>query len=363
MKFLYKITLLTLLIPSLVFGMTELDKPKHEKSKSIKKEFNVSSDAKVDISNRYGNINVTTWDRNEVNIEVVITVKGNDLEDVEERLDDIDVEFNSNANLVEAKTIFGGGSSGWSWWRRNNRKKMSMKINYTVKMPKSNRVNLNNDYGNIYLDEIMGKANINCDYGKIELGKLMADGNSINLDYCSSSNIEMMKSGSINADYSKLNIGKSEEVSANIDYTTLKFEEVDAIDFNADYGGVTVNSAAHVKGNTDYTTIRLGTISKSATLDADYGAIIIKKLTPGFEKVDIETQFASVRIGVDPNVAFSFEVDTQYSGFKSNLDGIEYFKKISKTTKKYYEGKYGSASNAGTITIKAQYGGISINEY
>ena len=29
----------------------------------------------------------------------------------------------------------------------------------------------------------------------------------------------------------------------------------------------------------------------------------------------------------------------------------------------YYEGQYGSDSNAGTIKIKSQYGGVSINEY
>ncbi|NJN49935.1 MAG: hypothetical protein HC798_00705 [Polaribacter sp.] len=79
-------------------------------------------------------------------------------------------------------------------------------------MPKTNAVDLNNDYGSIYIDVLEGVANINCDYGKIDIGELLAENNSINIDYCSSSNIKYLKSGSINADYSKLNIEKSEKL-------------------------------------------------------------------------------------------------------------------------------------------------------
>lgn len=364
MKSIFKITFLTLFIPSLLFGFTNANKPKHEKSKTVTKEFAVNADANVKITNKYGNLNVTTWNKNEVRIEVVITVKGDDLEDVNERLDDIDIEFIGSSSMVEATTLFGNNkNSGWSWWKRNNRKNMSMKIDYTIKMPKSNNVNLNNDYGSIYLDEIDGKSSINCDYGKIEIGKLNNDSNSVNLDYCSSSNINFMKNGSINADYSKLTVEKSGKVDVNIDYTTLKFEEAESVNFNSDYGGITINNASSVKGNSDYTSIRLGSISKHINLDADYGSVVVKKLEAGFEHVSIQTQYASVKIDVDPKAAFAFEIDTQYSRFKTDLDPIEFFKKISKSTKNYYEGKYGSASEAGTIKIKAQYGGVSINQY
>ena len=364
MKSIYKLALLALFIPTLAFGFTHAKKPKHEKSKTVKKEFSVNSDAKLSVHNKYGNLNITTWDQNTIDIQVVITVKGDDLDDVKERLDDIDIEFESNAGMVEAKTIFENNrNSSWSWWRRNNRKNMSMKINYTIKMPKSNSVNLNNDYGNIYLDEIDGKASVNCDYGKIEIGKLNNDSNSINMDYCGSSNIDFMKNGSVNADYSKLTIEKAGKIDANIDYTTLKIEDAEAVDFNADYGGVTVNKANSIRGNSDYTNIRLGSIAKRITVDSDYGSVVVKKLEAGFESVNIETQYASVKINVDPSAAFNFEINTQYAGFKTDLDPIQFFKKITKTTKRYYEGKYGPGSNGGTIKIRSQYGGVSIEQY
>ena len=61
MKPIYKITLLFLLLPLLAYAT--IDKKKHEKNKVIKKVFAVNADAKVVLNNKYGNLNITTWDK------------------------------------------------------------------------------------------------------------------------------------------------------------------------------------------------------------------------------------------------------------------------------------------------------------
>ncbi|MFK8060872.1 MAG: hypothetical protein AB8B78_12370 [Polaribacter sp.] len=358
MKFIYKITLLFLLFPLITSANN--DKEKHEKSKSIKKEYTVNADALVKLNNRYGNLNISTWDKNRVEIEVTITVKGDDLDDVEEKLQSIDVEFNANSSLVEAETIFGKKKSNWSWWSKN--KNINYKINYVVKMPKSNSVDLDNDYGNIYLEDLDGKAAINCDYGKISVGDLSASNNDINLDYCSSSSINYMKSGDINVDYSKISVDKSQSLKVNSDYSTVKIGETRNVDFNIDYGSITINQVDNIDGNSDYASMRIGTVRKNVIIDTDYGSITIKNLEKGFENVDITGQYAGIKIGVAADAVFNFEVDLQYAGFGRNDDKIEMFKSISKSTKKYYEGKYGKGNTNSRVKIKSQYGGVSIRE-
>lgn len=83
MKAIFKKTLLLfLLIPFVSFASINI-KPKHEKTKTIKKEYAVIKNATVNIENKYGNIDITTWNENRVEITVKITVKGNDLTNVE----------------------------------------------------------------------------------------------------------------------------------------------------------------------------------------------------------------------------------------------------------------------------------------
>lgn len=104
MKATYKITFLFLLIPFLISANN--DGKIEEKSKKIYKKYQVNADAKVAIDNRYGDINITTWNYNRVEIEVLITVKGDDLDRIEERLESIDVIFDASSSFVSAKTIF-----------------------------------------------------------------------------------------------------------------------------------------------------------------------------------------------------------------------------------------------------------------
>ena len=358
MKFIYKITFLFFLFPLITSASTK-DK-KHEKSRIINKEYSVNADAKVAINNRYGNLNITTWNQNKVEIEVTITVKGDDLDRVEDRLANIDVEFEASSNFVSAKTNFEKEQKSWSFWKKS--KNLSYQINYKVKMPRSNSVDLDNDYGSIYLGDLIGQADINCDYGKITVGELSASNNNINLDYCSHSNIDYMKNGNINVDYSKITVDKSENVKVNSDYSTLKFGKTNRIDFNIDYGSIGIDEATDVNGNSDYASMRFGTVYKKLTVDTDYGSIAIKKLAKGFENVDIDGQYAGIKIGVGRDAVFDFVLDLQYAGFKYDDNQIEFFKKISKTTKKYYEGKFGKGNSNSRIKIRSQYGGVSIKE-
>ncbi|MHB0755087.1 hypothetical protein [Polaribacter sp. M15] len=358
MTYIYKITYLFLLIP--FFALANIDGKKEEKSKKITKEYTVSSDAKVAISNKYGNLNIVTWSKNRVEFEILITVKGNDLDDVEEKLESIDVEFENATNYIAATTILEKNQSSWSFWKKSSN--LSYKINYKVKIPNTSTVDLKNDYGSIYLGNLSGIANINCDYGKIIVGNLTANNNTINLDYCSSSTIDFIKSGDINVDYSKITIDKAEDLNINEDYSTIKVGKTENISFNADYGSISIEDAINVNGNSDYASMRLGTIYKNLDIETDYGGISIKRLAKDFESVLIDGQYAGIKIGVDEDANFNFILDLQYAGFSYDDDKVEFSKKISKNSKKYYEGSFGNANTNAKIKIKSQYGGVSIKE-
>jgi hypothetical protein len=358
MKSIYKIIILCFLFP-LITNANNADK-KHEETKTIKKEYAVNSNARVILNNKYGDLNITTWDKNRVEIEVIITVKGDDLEHVEEKLNSISINFKASKSLVEATTIIGENKSSWSWWGKS--KNTYYKINYIVKMPKTNSVDLENDYGSIYLGNLSGKASINSDYGKISVSNLSANNNSINLNYCSSSTILYMKSGTVNIDYSKLTIDKSENIKLNADYATLKFGRAGEIDFNLDYGSITIDDSESINGNSDYATLRLGTVRKKLRIDTDYGSLTIKRLMNGFDKVDISGQYTSIKIGVEKEASFGFEIDLQYADFKRDDSKVELFKNISKTTKKYYVGTYGKKKTNSSLLINSQYGSVRIEE-
>ena len=375
MKTIYmkKLLLLFLLMPFLATAITECPKDcknnhkhdyqnyshkhKYEKSKTVKKEFKVNADALLKINNRYGNVDVTSWNENRTVIDVKITVSGNDEDKVIKRLEMIDIEFDGSSSLVSAKTVIEKKSSSWSWsWGKKSN--VHYQIDYNVKVPVTNDVDLANDYGSINLNEIKGDASINCDYGKITIGELHSKNNSINIDYCSSSTIASMNGGSINADYSKITVEEAGNVRLNADYTTTVFESLANLDYNCDYGSLKVNNGTSVIGNGDYLTTRLGTISKKVSVRADYGSLRIEELKPGFDSVSLEGDYCGVKIGV-PDAPFSFELKLSYGGFKREDGRYEISKQIVKSSSKYYEGYHKSKNSGSTIKINSDYGSVT----
>lgn len=350
--------LLIFLLSSLLTFSAEGWHGKHTKEKTLKKEYTVNRDALLKINNSYGNINIITYSGNTVSIEVHIKTNGNNLEKVQEKLEDITVAFQASASMVSAKTIFGKNRSG-SWWNWGRNDNVHMEINYLVKLPITNGVDLNNDYGNINLDRLEGRAKISCDYGKITTKELLADNNLISFDYTNNSYFEYIKSGKIQADYSSFTVGKTKNLDLNADYTKSTVEIAENISYTCDYGSVTVEKANNVNGKGDYLTARFGEIYKNIQIAADYGTIKIDKMTANAGNVTINSDYTVITIGYDPSYHFNFDLILEYASLRSD-DNFQFIKKKVESTSKYYQGYYGDINIGNLIKISSDYGSVTI---
>ncbi len=358
-KTIYKLILLLFIIPGICFAAAETP-PNYERGKTVKKSYLVAHDATVEIQNKYGNVNIITWDKNDVEIVVEITVKGDNLKAVENELKSIQIDFRKDADIVTAQTKFGSYSKSWNLWSSSN--KIGYTVNYTVKMPVSNHLKVRNDYGTILLNEIDGTTDIHCDYGKISLGILNNVKNSINIDYNKGSSIDFMKAGVVNADYTKLLIDKTATVKINSDYATIEIGTATSVTFNSDYGNMKVADVSRITGNSDYVNIRLGTVRDLLDLKSDYGAIKISTLAVGFQKATITAAYTGITIGMQEDSNFKFSADLQYAGLSCNRNKIEMSKSIEKSTRKFYEGTYGKGDSSATLRIQSKYGSVRFKE-
>lgn len=349
--------LIAFLIPLFVMGSHPKWKGKYTKEKRINKEFTVNADALLKVKNSYGNLHITSWDQNRIVIEVHIKTNGNKEDKVQRKLDQIDVAFEDSQSMVSAKTIFEKRTWSWNWGGKNS---VSMEINYTIKVPVTNSVDLNNDYGGIHIDKINGPAKISCDYGRLDIGELNADNNQLNFDYTSKSTIGFIKSGKISADYSGYEIEEAHALNVNADYTKSKINKVKDIQYSCDYGSITIDNAHNIRGSGDYVSKRFGVIHGSVDITSDYGSLKIDEMAADAGSVKIRSEYAGIKIGYHPNYHFDFEFDLEYAGLRGG-DGFEFNIKRNKSNKKYYKGYYGS-SNKNTISITSDYGGVTFSK-
>ncbi|RMB64033.1 hypothetical protein EAX61_01240 [Dokdonia sinensis] len=350
---------LLLAIPTIILGNTE-PKGKYTKEKKIKKEFTVNANARLLIDNSYGHVNIVSWNENRTVIEVHVKTNGNNEEKVQEKLDEIDVNFEGSASFVSAKTSFdkNRSRSWWNSWKDNN---VNMEVNYTVKVPVTNDIDISNDYGPISLNRIEGVAKIRCDYGKMTLGELMADNNYLNFDYTNNSTIAYMKSGRINADYSSFTLDKGGNIELNADYSKSRFGTIKNLNYNSEYGSVSTDSSGDIIGRGDYLSAKFGVVHGTVNLNTDYGSINIDELASDAGDVTIQSDYTGIKIGYNASYKFTFNITLEYAGL-SGKDNLEISKQRIESSDKYYEGYYGSASAKNNIDINSEYGGVTLTK-
>ncbi len=363
MKLLYKSLLILFLIPMVAIASPHKFKGKYTKEKTLNKEYTVNSNAGLRVVNSYGNIDVVSWNENRIVIEVVIKTNGDNEEKVQKKLNEINVEFSGNGSLVTAKTIFGHNKSGsWSWWKKSSKNtNVSMEINYIIKVPVTNTVDLSNNYGSISLNRLLGTAKIHCDHGQIIIGELLGENNSLNFDYTNNATIEYMKNGRIDADYSNFTLVKAERLELNADYTNSEILEVDDLNYNSDYGKLIVKKVNNLVGRGDYIPNRIGTVTGSLNLNTNYGSITIERLTSTVKDVIINSDYTGVKIGFDSNLSFDFYIQLSYASLKGE-DDLSIMKTDKRGRRKTYEGYHNQQSSGTKININSTYGGVSFTK-
>ena len=259
---------------------------------------------------------------------------------------------------VTPKTKF--SKSGKSWWRWGNNK-VNMNINYIVKMPVTNSVDLNNDYGNINLDKLEGHAKINCDYGEITTKELLAENNNISFDYTNNSYFEYINSAEINADYSGFTVGQTKSLHIKADYTKSKVEIAENITYSCDYGSFSVDKINNLEGNGDYLTVRIGDVYRNIHINADYGSLKIDQMTANAGNLTVESNYLGITIGYHPDYHFNFDANIEYGSMKNTAD-FEFTKKNIESNTNYYQGYYGSRSTANLIKINSDYGSVTFKK-
>lgn len=356
----FKILFVILLIPAI--GCAGTFDGRYTKEKKINKNYNVSANALLRISNSYGNIDITTWDQNRVEIEVIIRTNGNDEEKVAQRLQEIDVEFRNSPSEISARTLLDQKSNS-SWWSNffGSSSNVSMEINYRIKAPIKNSVNLSNDYGHIRIDKLQGNASISCDYGRLLIGELHGNNNVLEFDYTRNSSIAYVKNARINADYSEYSIEEAGTLNISADYTDSRIGKVENIQFNCDYGSITINKLRNLKGRGDYLGTKLGSVYNTVELELDYGSASIERVMKSLQRLDINSDYTSIKIGYDKGAAFNYRVNTSYGGVKGidGKEGFEINKRSQSVGENFYEGYYLSSNGGGNININSSYGSVT----
>ncbi len=359
---------------ALVTQKNAVDKGTLEFTRTITKDFPISANGTVSLANKYGKVEVKTWDRNRVKIEVTIVVKARNESIADDIFDRIDVDFTSRRDYVSAETMIEPQKSSWFDWSSSN--KAEFQINYEVFMPVTCALSLRNKYGDAFVEPIAGKTEVEIKYGNIRL-EGVDNSLDIVLGY---GNGTVVRAHNITADlgygklnvseagvvslvskYSRISIDKAGLVSGESKYDNITLGTVDKMNLQAKYGDIEIREADELNASSKYTDFKVHELDEGGVFELQYGGLYVEKLAKGFSTLDLKGKYADFKIYVEPGSSYVLDATTNYAGI-AYPTGLNVTYEKDKGTSQAVKGHVGTSGARSVIKATLEYGGLKVRQ-
>ncbi len=341
-----------------------------EFTKTINKQYDIAPDGLVDLSNKYGQIDIKTWDQPQVRVSVKITVDASSEDRAQEVFDRISIDFYNNSRAVGATTeIATRKSSWWSWGDEGN----EFSIKYEVFMPSGCSIEVDAKYCDVYVAAIGGEAELDVKYGNFKLDGLgensdlvLAYGNgyvgeardlALELSYA---NLSIEEAGDINisAKYGNLEVAQAGELLVESRYSQFNLGEVQEFRNEGKYDNVEIESADNIIVETHYTSVYVAQISNSMDLDMAYGAAEARMVGADFSEITLVGNYTDFKLQMHDDVRCAVELNGNHSDMRIPRDlDTEYDSQNGRSHE--IRGTMGGGGNA-IVKANLVYGGITL---
>jgi hypothetical protein len=311
MKKLFKLTLTLALLFSTVLLFAQNDKEKEHKRYEHFKERNISktypaSGNSLSIENSFGDVVVTTWDKNEIKVDVHIEASSDDKDYAEKNFARIDVTDSKDGNKINFKTTHKNEKD-------NSCKncKSNMQINYTIQMPASNTLSIENQFGAIKLPDYNGTVSLTSKFGSLTAG----------------------------------NLPKTDKL-------------------NVEFGNAEIKSVSNVNAVFKFSKINVENISGSNKIDMEFCSFSKMNLTSDLTSLTIRESYSTINLRPAANLSANYYISTSFGSFKNKTNAdikrTDTPDKYGPDSDKKYEGKSGTGT--AKVDVKSSFGTVILGD-
>ena len=282
-------------------------------TKTITREFNVPADGHVTIINKYGPIQINTWDYDSVYVKIEITAFGKNDKSVNKIMDRVDFDFDQNNKYLELATVLDRSSGFFTeiWnnigdYSKTLLSQNQLKIEYTVFMPSTSDLNITNKFGDIYLEDYIGDLEVELSHGNIRAGKIVSrfdlDLSFGNVDVKSIHDADLVLKA-VEADFSEIQSGRIQSSSSEIIIDEIHNLRIDSRSDRK----FQIRRAGSISGTGSFSKIRIETFENDLKLDLNYGTFDITALNPGFSRIDLKGKTTEITLDFAEGNYLDFE--------------------------------------------------------
>ncbi|MEM6735047.1 MAG: DUF4097 family beta strand repeat-containing protein [Bacteroidota bacterium] len=346
----YSVSATLFILASLSFA-----KDQNEKKKYVEKYYKVSAATSLRIENKFGRVEVNSWDKNEFSVKIEMIGKGRNEDRAKKILDVLDVDIDESSLEIAFESQI--PSSG------KNKNEEGFEINYTIYMPEQNPLIIQNSFGDVTMGDRGSHLDLDVSYGSMKVGDV--NGNSeIRLSFGSGS-LGNIKRGDFMVKYSKLDLESGSIIELEQGFSDLELGQVEDLELESKYGKVEIEKAHKIEAEVHFSGFEIEELTGSLELDCSYlGDFSIERLAKSFTLVDIDGKFGSYEINIEPGLSANIDAEFSFADLKVSSDVDATFNyQVKESNKAFYKGKIGKGNTDKMIRIDSGYGNLSLRRY
>jgi hypothetical protein len=343
MKRKFKLLLLLLLTIPVILLAEEYDKKVH-------RDFPKSQITALNITNKFGTIEIRDSGGDLVTVDARVTVKDVSESKARQLLGMINIDIRKNGGLLEVETII----------EDNFKTKGNFTIDYKINIPKDRDLTVNNKFGNFVMPDLEGKGHFTIAYGNMTAGNIKPSGNSavwLDLSY-GKADIGSVNNLNGPVKYSKVFIGTAGKIELETKYSGLDVKKMAELHLDSKYDGIRIGEISDISANSKYTNYNIEKLSRSIILETAYGSVRIDQVGPDFKTIEITNSYGGITIGLN-GLDYRIDAECEYCDVKYPANRFK-GNRIKENQEFRVNGTVGNDPSGKNVVIRSRYGGINL---
>ncbi|HVW61549.1 MAG TPA: hypothetical protein VHC48_15965 [Puia sp.] len=282
------------------------------KKRTINKTYNVGSDDKLEIENQFGNVNVSTWDKAQIAVDIEIGVRASSEEKAAEIMNELDVKEVKSGHIISFMTKVGEiHNNDGKRHGKGEGDDRAFYIDYTIHMPAANRLIVDNQFGKTDIGDFKGLVTLTSKFGSLSTGRL--------------DNVDV-----INVEFGQANIGEVSNGKVNFRYNPKES--------------------------------RIGKVNGNVRISSEFSNHVQFNVADNIQDLAVSESYSTVRMIVAKSLSAQFDVHTSFGNFHNESEFNIKQKRDDSDFGPHFDRDYSGQAGDGKakIKIKSSFGTVRL---
>lgn len=360
---------LLLWVPASAFAEV---KPKEAttESKTYERSFTVAPDSYFEITNKYGQIIINTWEKDSIRVKAEVTAHGKDYSDARKLLSRVDVDFSQTGQYVSVETLLDRKSGFFKelWnsvsdYSKTLLSKTKLEVDYMLYVPSSINLEVENKFGDLYLSEIKGKCDISITHGNLR-ANVIHGSSTVEVGY-GDVKIKELKTGVLTLKTTDADVQVLGDVTLKSASSHIRIKKADQLNLDSRSDkSLRLEEVNRITGKSLFSKLEIEQVNKTIDLNMNYGELSAEHVAFSFSKIDLEGKYTDVYLKFAPDTYLRADITAKEDQLSLPIEGVSLQRNYEDEKKKYVnvKGTMGQKNNyPGYLFINSLGGEVSIS--